>query len=103
MIPSSSRFGPGDLCGARQNAASLPELNAGAQLPFLASGLSRTRLDASLLDLAVGQEVEGRRGTGVRSLARTDGRAWHAMLGDGRSILTRTAVLASGKDELRGH
>jgi hypothetical protein len=38
-----------------------------------------------------------------RSLARIDGRAWHAMLGDGRSILTRTVVLASGKYELRGH
>jgi flavin-dependent dehydrogenase len=39
----------------------------------------------------------------VRSLVRADGGAWLAVLSDGRRILTRTVVLASGKYELRGH
>jgi flavin-dependent dehydrogenase len=81
----------------------VPGLKAEAGLPFAAYGLSRTRLDASLLQLAVRHGAEVRRGAGVRSLARTDGGAWLAMLSDGRHIRTRTVVLASGKYEVRGH
>ena len=72
-------------------------------LPFVAYGLSRTRLDASLLDLAAREGAEVRRGAGVRSLARTDGGTWQALLSDGQRMLSRTVVLASGKHELRGH
>jgi flavin-dependent dehydrogenase len=39
----------------------------------------------------------------VRSLTRSDGGAWQALLSDGRRILSRTVLLASGKHELRGH
>jgi len=79
------------------------DLKADAGLPFVAYGLSRTRLDAALLDLAARGGVEVRRGARVRSLARTDGGAWQALLSDGRRIQSRTVVLANGKHELRGH
>ena len=81
----------------------LRDRKADARLPFVAYGLSRTRLDASLLDLAAREGAEVRRGAGVRSLARTDGGAWQALLSDGQRMLSRTVVLASGKHELRGH
>jgi flavin-dependent dehydrogenase len=81
----------------------LQELKADAGLPFLAYGLSRTCLDASLLDLAARRGAEVRRGAGVRSLVRTDCGGWLALLSDGGRILTRIVVLASGKHELRGH
>ncbi len=81
----------------------LRELKADAPLPFLAYGLSRTRLDARLLDLAARRGAEVLGGAVVRSLARSGGGAWQAVLGDGRSITSRTVVLASGKHELRGH
>jgi menaquinone-9 beta-reductase len=81
----------------------LQELKADAGLPFLAYGLSRTCLDASLLDLAARRGAEVRRGAGVRSLVRTDCGGWLALLSEGGRILTRTVVLASGKHELRGH
>ncbi len=87
----------------RQARLVLQERKADAGLPFVAYGLSRMRLDASLLDLAAREGAEVRRGAGVRSLARADGGAWLAMLSDGERILTRTVVLASGKHELRGH
>jgi flavin-dependent dehydrogenase len=81
----------------------LQDLKADAGLPFLAYGLSRARLDASLLDLAARRGTEVRRGAGVRSLVRSDGGGWLALLSDGGRILSRTVVLASGKYELRGH
>ena len=87
----------------RQARLFVQDLIAEADLPFVAHGLSRTRLDERLLDLAAREGAEVRRGVGVRSLARTDGGAQLAMLSDGRRILTRTVVLASGKYELRGH
>jgi flavin-dependent dehydrogenase len=86
----------------RRTRVTFEELEAAAGLPFLAYGLARTRLDASLLALAARHGVEVRRGAAVRSLARSAG-AWQAMLGDGRSITTRAVALASGKHELRGH
>ena len=64
---------------------------------FVAYGLSRMRLDASLLGLAAREGAEVQRGAGVRLLARADGGAWLAMLE------APTVVLASGKHELRGH
>jgi flavin-dependent dehydrogenase len=87
----------------RRARVAFEELEADAGLPFLAYGLSRTRLDASLLDLAARRGVEVRRGAVVRSLARSVGGSWQAMLGDGGSITSRTVVIASGKHELRGH
>jgi flavin-dependent dehydrogenase len=81
----------------------LQDLKADAGLPFLAYGLSRTRLDASLLDLAARAGAEVRRGAGVRALIPTERGAWLAMLSGGGRIVTRTVVLASGKHELRGH
>ena len=79
------------------------DLEADAALPFVAYGLSRTRLDPTLLDLAARHGAEVRLGAAVRSLARTDGGAWQALLSDGRRILSRTVLLASGKHDLRGH
>ena len=79
------------------------DLKADAALPFVAYGLCRTRLDATLLDLAAQHGVEVRRGGRVRSLTRTDGGGWQALLSDGRRILSPTVLLASGKHELRGH
>jgi flavin-dependent dehydrogenase len=87
----------------RQARLFVQDRMAEAGLPFIAHGLSRTRLDERLLDLTARGGAEVRRGVGVRSLARTDGGSWLAMLSDGRRILTRTMILASGKYELRGH
>ena len=80
----------------------LRERTADAGLPFVAYGLSRMRLDASLLGLAAREAAEVQRGAGVRLLARADGGPWLAC-SDGRRILTRTVALARGKHELRGH
>jgi flavin-dependent dehydrogenase len=87
----------------RQARLCVQDVIAEAGLPFVAYGLSRTRLDERLLDLAAREGAEVRRGVGVRALARLDGGARLATLGDGCRIVSRTVVLASGKYELRGH
>ena len=94
------RLGAAEIRRAR---VVVEDLKADAGLPFAAYGLSRTRLDASLLDLAVRHGAEVWRGAGVRSLTRSDGGTWQTLLGDGRRVQSRTVVLASGKHELRGH
>ena len=65
-----SRDGPAEI---RRVRLVFQERTADVGLPFVAYGLSRMRLDASLLDLAAREGAEVRRGAGVRSLVRADG------------------------------
>ncbi len=70
--------------------------SARAALPFVATGVTRRRLDAALLDHAESLGAEVRRGVGVRHL------------GEGRAVTTQgdtdagTLLLATGKHDLRG-
>ena len=57
----------------RQARLVLQERKADAGLPFVAYGLSRMHLDASLVGLAAREGAEVQRGAGVRLLARADG------------------------------
>jgi flavin-dependent dehydrogenase len=77
------------------------DVGAEAHLPFPAYGLSRTRLDGTLVARAAPHGVELRLGVGVRTLERHGG-GWRAALSDGRRIEAPAVILATGKHELRG-
>ncbi len=72
------------------------------RLPAAGTGLSRARLDHTLLEHAARSGAEVRAGVAVRTLERTRG-LWTAALGDGGRIESPTVVLATGKHDLRGH
>jgi flavin-dependent dehydrogenase len=74
---------------------------AEAALPFPAFSLSRRRLDEALLELAEASGVEVRRGGRVKGLERNGG-VWRAVTDGGRMIEAETAVLATGKHDLKG-
>ena len=76
-------------------------LDAAAPLPFLATGLSRFRLDEALLSEARQAGVDVRRSTTVDSIeAATDGIRFNTSKG---SIVADVGVLASGKHNIRGY
>ena len=76
------------------------ERTATATLPFPAFSLSRDVMDEALLNAAAAQGAEIRRGSAIRGLTEdADGVTLQA---DG-PIRARTAFLATGKHELRGH
>lgn len=68
-------------------------------LPFRAAGLSRTRLDAALIEAAIEQGATVERGLTVR---RADGDALCLHLSDGTTIGAEALFLATGKHDLRG-
>ena len=72
-----------------------------AALPFRALSLSRRRLDEALLGLAQGAGVTLVRGRRVKALERC-GEGWCAALDDGETLEASTAVLATGKHDLKG-
>ncbi len=72
---------------------------AEAELPFAAAGLSRNRLDASLLGQAISRGVAVERGVAIR---RIDPAARCVDLADGTRIAGEALFLATGKHDLRG-
>jgi flavin-dependent dehydrogenase len=74
---------------------------AEATLPFPAFSLSRRRLDQALLGLAEAAGVEVRRGRKVKGLERAEG-GWRAIVDGGPDLRASTAVLATGKHDLKG-
>jgi flavin-dependent dehydrogenase len=80
----------------------LPGASVAAALPAAGHGLSRQRLDRSLLEHAGACGAEIRAGVQVRRLERRSG-IWTAALGGGGLIESPAVVLASGKHDLRGH
>lgn len=81
-------------------------LNAGARraeapLPFPAAGLSRQKLDAALLERAEAAGAEVRRGAPVQAW-EAEGSGVAVTLGDGTRLRADTALLATGKHDLRG-
>jgi flavin-dependent dehydrogenase len=76
------------------------ERTATATLPFPAFSLSRDVMDEALLNAAAAQGAEIRRGSAIRGLTEDD--AGVTVQADG-PIRARTAFLATGKHELRGH
>jgi menaquinone-9 beta-reductase len=82
------------VCGQR------PDITT--PLPFTAYGLSRARLDRSLLELAARRGATLRVGVAVRGIERSDG-AWTATLSDGGEVQAGAVVFATGKHDLRGH
>ncbi len=91
-------FDVAKLGGARIDTVRVQAGNrrAEARLPFVATGVSRRVLDAALLDHAVQQGADVRRGVGVRHLS--DGRAVTA-----EGVLDAgPLLLATGKHDLRG-
>jgi menaquinone-9 beta-reductase len=73
-----------------------------AGLPAAGHGLSRARLDRSLLAQARRCGADVRTGVAVRKLEQ--GRSvWTAALGDGGRVESPKVVLATGKHDLRGH
>src|SRR5919109_1806447 len=71
------------------------------RLPFIGYGLSRERLDRSLLDVAARCGADIRMGIGVRTIEASRG-TWSAALSDGGCIECGRVVLATGKHDLRG-
>ncbi|GGK32883.1 NAD(P)/FAD-dependent oxidoreductase [Salinarimonas ramus] len=76
---------------------------ARADLPFLARGLSRQRLDEALLARAGERGARIVRGLAVRALEREPEGGLMARLSDGSRVRARRVVLATGKHDLRGH
>lgn len=76
---------------------------ATAPLPFPAKSLTRKALDTALITEAIAAGVSVKRGRSVQSLNRTAAGNWQARLDDGTTYEARTAFLASGKQDLRGH
>ncbi len=72
-----------------------------AMLPFPAQSLSRRVLDEALLSMAKKSGADVRRGVRVTSLER-DGEGWLAMLEGGERLTAQTAILATGKHDIRG-
>ena len=75
---------------------------AATRLPAGGHGLSRARLDRSLLAQAGRCGADVRSGVAVRLVERARGN-WIAALGDGGRIESAAVVLATGKHDLRGH
>ena len=73
-----------------------------SRLPFTGYGLSRARLDRSLLESAARCGADVRIGVGVRTIERGRG-AWSVALSEGDRIESGAVVLATGKHDLRGH
>jgi flavin-dependent dehydrogenase len=73
-----------------------------ARLPAAGHGLSRARLDHTLLAHAGRCGADVRTGVAVRLLERHRD-SWIAALGDGGRIESPAVVLATGKHDLRGH
>jgi flavin-dependent dehydrogenase len=70
-------------------------------LPFTALSLSRSRLDAALLERACDAGAEVQCGVAVSRLQRApDG--WNVLCADGRSFAARDVFLATGKHDLHG-
>jgi flavin-dependent dehydrogenase len=76
---------------------------AEAPLPFPAASLTRKALDTALIAAAIAVGVRVKRGRAVQSLSRATGNLWQATLADGTPYEARTAFLATGKLDLRGH
>lgn len=76
------------------------ERTATATLPFPAFSLSRDVMDEALLSAAAAQGAEIRRGSAIRGL--TEDADGVTLQSDG-AVRARTAFLATGKHELRGH
>jgi flavin-dependent dehydrogenase len=76
---------------------------AEAPLPFPAASLTRKALDTALSAEAVAAGVRMERGRSVQALGRTAGGMWQATLDDGATFEAATAILATGKHDLRGH
>lgn len=74
---------------------------AAADLPFPAWGLSRETLDEALLAAAAARGAEIRRGAAVRRLEAGPGEA--VAHSDACRITAASALLATGKHDLRGH
>ena len=74
---------------------------AEARLPFEGVGLTRRALDEALLNRAEALGAILLRGETVREVAR-DGAAFRIGLGRLRAVPARTALLATGKHDLRG-
>lgn len=75
---------------------------AEAALPFPALSLSRRRLDEALLQLAAAAGAEVRRGRKVRRLEPSEG-GWRAELDGGEAIQAESAILATGKHDLKDY
>lgn len=71
-----------------------------ARLPFQALSLSRRVLDEALLQLAIKEGAEVRRGVRVKALAKKNGQ-WQAETDQGHPITARSAFLATGKHDLK--
>ncbi len=72
-----------------------------AALPFLAMSLTRKVLDVVMLKCARASGAEVLTGVTVEALAR-EGDAWRARFADGQGCCAPTAVLATGKHDVRG-
>ena len=70
-------------------------------LPFQAVSLTRRKLDEALLELALHEGIELRRGQRVDVLHRETGN-WSALFSDGSRLRARQAFLATGKHDLSG-
>ena len=75
---------------------------AEAPLPFPAASLTRKALDSALIARAVTAGVRVERGRSVQSLSRATANLWQAKLDDGSTYEAPTAILATGKHDLRG-
>jgi flavin-dependent dehydrogenase len=73
------------------------------RLPFQAMSLSRRVLDEAVLAQAVAQGSCLRRGRHVTGVTETDDGHIRLRLADGAVVTARTAILATGKHDLRGH
>ncbi|MGI4826982.1 MAG: NAD(P)/FAD-dependent oxidoreductase [Janthinobacterium lividum] len=71
-------------------------------LPFRAMSLTRRRLDPAMLQAAEAAGVDVRRGVAIESLLCENG-VWRASLSGGEAVVAASAVLATGKHDLRGH
>ena len=76
---------------------------AEAPLPFPAASLTRKALDTALIATAIAAGVRVEHGRSVQSLNRTEANVWQATLSDGTTYEAPTALLATGKHDLRGH
>jgi len=76
---------------------------AEAPLPFPAASLTRKTLDTALIAEAIAAGVLVERGRSVQALSHTETGMWQATLDDGSVGAGRTAFLATGKHDLRGH
>ena len=74
---------------------------AECELPFAAASLTRRNLDQALLELAVRDGVDLRRGQRVDTLRR-QAEDWTVQLADGTALQAQQVFLATGKHDLGG-